>query len=187
MKPSFYIPSLILALIGLSACTSASTGPRPTIGSDNAPVVIEEYSDLQCPACGVVSPEVERIARDNPELVKLTFHHFPLTMHKDAFRAAQASECAYAQDKFWEFVDLAYQNQSNLTDAKFLELAETLALDKTVFQACLDSSDSQEPIRADLALGRSVGVSYTPSFYVNGKLIQYSGRESFEGYLKTLK
>jgi protein-disulfide isomerase len=187
MKSYFNLSILTFGLFALSACSSNTAGPRPSIGPDNAPVVVDEYSDLQCPACASVSPEVERIARDNPDLIKLTFHHFPLPQHESAFRAAQASECANEQGKFWEFADSAFQNQSNLTDSKFIEIAESLNLNKPQFQACLDSNISQAPVRADLSLGNSMGVSYTPSFFVNGKLIRYSGRETFEGYLRTLK
>jgi len=178
----------ILPLILLSACeTSGTNAPTASIGNAGAPVLIQEFSDFQCPACGTVSPEMESIARANLDKVRLEFHHFPLSQHENAFRAAIASECANIQGKFWEYGKLAFENQSNLTGDKLKEIATTIGLDTANFNKCLDDNQTSGRVREGLKLGSDLGVSYTPSFFVNGKLIQFTGREEFEGYLKTLK
>ncbi len=177
-----------LTLILLSACASGgTTAPTAAIGNSGAPVLIQEFSDFQCPACGIVSPQVEEIARANLDQVRLEFHHFPLSQHENAFRAAIASECANLQGKFWEYGQLAFQNQDNLTEDKLKEMASTIGLDTAQFDECLDSNQTSSRVRDDLALGSRLGVSYTPWFFVNGKLVQFTGKEAFEGYLKTLR
>lgn len=179
---------LALSLFLLSACASGGTAaPRATIGDVGSKVTIEEFSDFQCPACGLVSPQVEEIARANPEKIRLEFRHFPLSQHENAFIAAVAAECANLQGKFWEYGKLAFQNQENLTDKKLREMAQSLGLDMASFNTCLDGSQTASRVREDMKAGTDLGVSYTPSFYVNGKLIQYTTKESFEGYLKTLE
>ena len=176
------------SLVLLSACSTGGTNaPTAAIGNAGAPVMIQEFSDFQCPACGTVSPEMESIARANLDKVRLEFHHFPLSQHENAFRAAIASECANLQGKFCEYGKLAFENQSNLTEDKLKEMAQTIDLDTASFNKCLDGNQTSSRVRDDLKLGSDLGVSYTPSFFVNGKLIQFTGREEFEGYLKTLK
>lgn len=180
---------LILSMFALSACSSGDgvKTPRATIGNVGAPVQIEEFSDLQCPACAQVGPQVEQFARLNQERVFLSFHHFPLPQHANAFRAGVAAECANDQGKFWEYANLAFQNQTNLTVDKLKEMAQSLSLNTVTFGKCLDANQTSSRVRDDLADGNSRGVSYTPSFYINGKLIQFTGLEAFEGYVKSIK
>ena len=188
MKTLFRTLFAFLSLILLSACSSGGTNaPIAAIGNAGAPVLIQEFSDFQCPACGTVSPEMESIARANLDKVRLEFHHFPLTQHENAFRAAIASECANLQGKFWEYGKLAFENQTNLAEDKLKEIATTIGLNTTSFNKCLDDNQTSGRVREDLKLGADLGVSYTPSFFVNGKLIQFTGREGFEGYLNSLK
>jgi len=98
-----------------------------------------------------------------------------------------AAECANLQGKFWEYGKLAFENQKNLVDDKLKEIAKSLNLDTASFNACLDGNQTSGRVQNDLKLGADLGVSYTPSLYVNGKLVQFSGRQELEGYLKTLK
>lgn len=180
---------LILSLIALSACSSGDVvnTPRATIGNVGATVLIEEFSDLQCPACAQIGPQVEQFARENQGLVRLSFHHFPLSQHENAFRAGVAAECANDQGKFWEYSNMAYKNQTNLTDDKLKEMAKSLSLNTVTFDKCFNANQTASRVRDDLADGNSRGVSYTPSFYINGKLIQFTGLEAFEGYIKSIK
>ncbi|MBI5421892.1 thioredoxin domain-containing protein [Candidatus Peregrinibacteria bacterium] len=180
---------LVASLILLSACTpsDALKTPRATLGNVGSPVTLDLFSDFQCPACAQVSPQVEDFVRANPERARLTFHHFPLSQHENAFRAGVAAECANDQGKFWEYGDLAYQNHTNLTEEKLKEMARSLSLDTTAFAKCLDANQTADRVRADLNDGNERGVSYTPSIYVNGKLVQFTTREAFEGYVKSIK
>jgi len=178
----------VIALMSLSACESKGiAAPRAVIGNVGSKVVIEEFSDFQCPACGQVSPEMEQIARENPDLVRLEFRHFPLSQHENAFRAAVAAECANLQGKFWEFGGVEFNNQNSLTDDNLKMFAKSIGLDEVAFNACLDANQTATRVREDLKAGTDKGVSYTPSFYVNGKLIQFTTKEAFEGYINSLK
>jgi protein-disulfide isomerase len=175
-------------LLFLSSCDSNDiSAPRASIGDVGSKVVIEEFSDFQCPACGTVSPEVEKIARENPGLVRLEFHHFPLPYHENAFTAAVAAECANLQGKFWEMGDIMFNNQNSLTTSKLKEFAKSKGIDPVAFDPCLDGNLTAGRVREDLREAKDREVGYTPSFYVNGKLIQYTNKDEFVGYLKSLK
>lgn len=188
MKNLSKILFISLSLMSLSACgTKGVAAPRAVIGDVGSKVVIEEFSDFQCPACGQVSPQMEAIARANPSLVRLEFRHFPLSQHENAFNAAVAAECANLQGKFWEFGGIEFKNQNSLTTDNLKSFAKNLGLDAVAFDTCLDGSQTAGRVRDDLSLGQIRGVSYTPSFYVNGKLIQFTTEEAFEGYINSLK
>jgi protein-disulfide isomerase len=181
---------ITLSLILLSACGTAAkqvAAPMPTIGAAGSKVTIQEFSDFQCPACGEVSPQVEAIARANPGLVRLEFHHFPLSQHENAFNAAVAAECANLQGKFWEMGDIMFSNQHSLTVDKLKEYAKVIGVSSLTFDPCLDGQATSDRVREDLKKGADLGVSYTPSLFVNGKLVQFTTRDEFEGYVKSLK
>ncbi len=179
--------SLVLfAIFILTACDSDDTGPRASLGSPSAPILIEEFSDFECPACANIAPELEDLIKRNSDLVRLEFRHFPLPQHENAFRAAEASECALDQGKFWEFAGLAFRNKKNLIDDNLKSFATQLGLDETVFNECFDSNKKRSRIKSDIQDAMRRQLSYTPSLYVNGQLIKYSGPEEFEAYLKSL-
>lgn len=187
MKPfKLFLLALTSSLL-LTACANPErTGPRHSIGSASAPIVIQEFSDLQCPACASISPQVEKIVRDNPNIARFEYFHFPLTQHENAFKAAEASECAGDQDKFFEYIEIAFKNQRNLSEDALKSFAAKLSLDTDQFDECFDSGRKKEVVKADLLEGRKRGVNSTPSFYVDGTLVRWGGAEQFEAYLKTL-
>ena len=176
----------LFAIFILTACDSGDTGPRASLGSPDAPILIEEFSDFECPACARIAPELERLVSKNRDLVRLEFYHFPLPQHENAFRTAEAAECALDQGKFWEFAELAFGNQKNLIDDNLKSFAAQLGLDQAVFDECFDSNKKRSKIKSDISDALRRGLSYTPSIYVNGQLIKYSGPEEFEAYLKSL-
>ena len=175
-------------LLMLTACTpSTDDGPRVFLGSESATVLIEEFSDLQCPACAHASPLVEDLIRNNPDLAKFEYYHFPLPQHQWSFQAAEASECAGDQGKFFEYVDLAFKNQKNLTQDNLKSLAGQLGLNQAVFDECLKSRVKAGRVKADLLEGRKRGVDSTPSFYVNGEYVRFTNIDTFEGYLRGIQ
>lgn len=183
---------LLAAPILLGGCwpsndsASTITRSRPTLGQATAPILIEEFSDLQCPACRGISGQVEEVVRNNPGLAKMHYYHFPLPQHKYAFIAAEASECAADQDKFWEYIDLVFEKQSDLNEELLYTIAQDLNLDQTSFQNCLANHEKKDYVTSDLKLGRAKGVNATPTLYVNGEKAQFSDPDSFEAYLKSL-
>jgi len=179
---------LPIAFLLLSACTdgpSADTSPR-TLGNSNAKVTVQEFSDPECPACGIISPQVEQLVRENPDLVRLEYFHFPLSYHKNAFIAAEASECAGDQGMFFEYLDTIFANQPSLSEDYLNSVADSLSLDRTKFNACMDNHDNKAKILSHMAEGKRRGLPGTPTFYVDGQQVQWSGVETFKSYLESL-
>ncbi|MEM7799540.1 MAG: thioredoxin domain-containing protein, partial [Chloroflexota bacterium] len=148
------------------------------IGDLNAPVVIEEYSDFQCPFCSRFSSNTFPGLLDGPiangEAV-LIFYDFPLNFHTEAAAAANAARCAGEQDPvaYWEMHDLLFEEVGawsiNDPSSVFVELAVTLALDVEAFELCVDEFRYEEAINADLLAGQSQGITGTPTFLINGQ------------------
>ncbi len=177
----------LLSLFILTACTPADTSPPARLGKASAPVLIEEFSDFECPACAIIGPQLEELVLRNPDVARLEFHHYPLSYHKYAFTAAEAAECANEQGKFWEFAKLNFSNQKNLTNDSLKSYAKQLKLDETAFNECFDGHKKRAKIKADIAEGSRRQLSGTPSIYVNGKEVKWSGVEAFEAYVRGLK
>lgn len=145
-------------------------------GASNAAVIITEFSDLQCPACKFHEPTLRAVLENNKETVALRYKHFPLMGHKYAVNAAVAAEAAGIQDKFWEMHDLLFEKQeewsaANPPEPKFLEYARSLGLDTDKFQEDLKDSKIKEKINQQRNEGIKLGVSSTPTFFINGKFM----------------
>ncbi len=186
MKTLLKLFTLTVALTALSACTPTDTAPPALLGSPDAPILIEEFSDFECPACAQVSPQLEDVVKRNADKVRMEYHHYPLPYHKYAFKAAEASECANDQDKFWEYSAALFRNQKNLTQDNLIKLATNLKLDEATFTECLNSGKKAGDVKSDLYEGRRRQVSYTPSIFVNGEIVKFTTPEQFEGFLNSL-
>lgn len=181
--------SLVLSLLSLfllAACGAPVDSTPAMLGQADAKVLIEEFSDPQCPACASISPQVEQFVRDNPTLAYMKYYHFPLTYHEYAFLSAQAIECARDQDKFWEFLDNIFATQAQLNEDHLYNVADGLGLDRTAFDACLDNGEKKGIVYAHMAEGAKRRVNATPSLYINGQLIQWSGAETLKAYIESL-
>jgi len=111
--------------------------------------------------------------------VRWVYKHFPLDqLHPVARKAAEASECAAEQDKFWEYADLLYENQSDITTAGLSDMAQQLGLDTAVFDSCLDSGKYAGKVEADYQEGIQAGVRGTPGNFINGQVL--AGAQPFE-------
>ncbi len=177
----WYIVAIVLVL-GIAVTAFMLTRPRPTgyavlpssehvRGSDTAKVTITEFSDFQCPYCGNAQPVLEEILKNYQGKVKLVYKHFPLQFHQYAEKAAEASECAADQGKFWEYHDLLFGNQDSLTKSDLKNYAEQIGLDMDKFNSCLDSGIMAERVKNDLNEGIKLGVSGTPAFFINGQKV----------------
>jgi len=140
-------------------------------GSVNAKVTIIEYSDFQCPFCGRAAPTVKQVLAAYPNDVKLVYRHFPLPSHSQAQKAAEASECAAQQGNFWEYHDKLFENQDALYVPMLKDYASQIGLNTTDFNLCLDSGAMYDKVQANKKEGEAAGVTGTPAFFVNGKLI----------------
>jgi protein-disulfide isomerase len=144
----------------------AATGPAR--GPGDAKVTIVEFSDFQCPYCGAAFGTVEQLMTQYAGKVKLVFRQFPLPIHPQAEKAAEASLCAADQGKFWEFHDLLFKNQKKLDASDLKTYAASAGLDGAKFSQCLDSGDKKKQVDADLEAGQAAGVNGTPAFFING-------------------
>jgi protein-disulfide isomerase len=152
----------------------------PVYGPDTAPITIIEFSDFECPYCRKWHLEVwPRLQEAYPDEIRLVYRDFPLTnIHPNATPAASAANCAYEQGRYWEFNELLFSGENNLNTAGYLAYAEDLDLDMDSFNECLESGRHIAEINADFEYAANLGVSSTPTFFVNG--IPVVGAQPFE-------
>jgi protein-disulfide isomerase len=155
-----------------------ATDDQPTRGVASAPVTIVEFTDFQCPTCASQQPILERIVNEYGERVRLVVRDYPLVMHANARKAAEAAEAARAQGKYWEYVALLFANQNALEVPKLKEYATRAGLDRAKFDAMLDSGQFADKVSRDVSDGSVIGVSGTPSIFVNGRPLN---DRSYEG------
>src|SRR5216684_1473713 len=156
--------------------SAAPTKPNVKVSS---PVVLEEYGDYQCPPCGLLYPELKNIEHEYGNQVQIVFHHFPLAkIHKNALVAAHAAEAARNQKKFWEMHDRLYRNQSAWADTAdprpiFVSYARELGLNVEQFRSDMESNQVDQRISADIQRGASLGVTGTPTVFLDTHLLRY--------------
>lgn len=201
MKP-FYIGLAVVAIVGVVIVARQVMGGGGTaarepvevmidpaelsrvqgisIGSPQAPVVIYEFADFQCPGCGTFATFTAPLIKERlveTGQVRFVYYDFPLPQHRHAFLAARAARCANAQDRFWDYHDVLFARQSTwsaMSDAVdyFADLADDIGLDEGSFESCLRSDRYQEEVSRSLRLGQTLGVQSTPSLFVNMKRLQ---------------
>lgn len=163
---------------------SIATDDQPAKGSPNALVTIVEFTDFECPSCAQQHPVLERIVSEFGDRIRLVVRDFPLSQHANAHKAAEAAEAAREQGKYWEYVSVLFRNQSALGVDKLKQYASEIGLDRTRFDAALNSGKFAEKIQRDLLDGRRLGVNGTPTFFVNGKRVS---DRSYEGLKATIE
>jgi protein-disulfide isomerase len=147
-------------------------------GSPQAQVTLIEYADFQCPACAFYASQTGRLLDDYPDEVRLVFRHFPLvSIHANGTDAAKAAEAAGIQGKFWEMHDLLFENQSEWESEGspkelFADYAEGLGLDRDRFLEDFDSTGVEESVNASFAEAGRLGLTSTPSLFINGEKIR---------------
>jgi protein-disulfide isomerase len=148
-----------------------AVGPRDHFrGSPDAPVILVEYGDYECPACGQAHPVVESLLAQAGGTVTLVFRNFPLTtVHPHAQLAAEAAEAAGAQNRFWDMHDTLFENQHALDADSLLEYAASLDLDVDAFANDLTTRRFADRVREDFLSGVRSGVNGTPTFFINGE------------------
>jgi protein-disulfide isomerase len=177
---------VLVGIVGLVAFVNGSSGPN----ADDIPerlvqensrkhgtgdVQLVEFGDYQCPACAQAHPIVKKLTKEYEGKVTFVFRNFPLRqIHSNATPAAEAAEAAGEQGKFWEMHDMLYENQQNwslLPDPTsiFVQYATELKLDTDKFKKDMTADATDERIQQDQSDGYAVGVSGTPTFFVNGK------------------
>ena len=146
-----------------------ATDDQPAKGSPTASVTVVEFTDYQCPSCAAAQPTLEKLIAEYGDRVRFVVRDFPLNMHPDARKAAEAAEAAREQGKYWEYTALLYRNQSSLQVDQLKQYATAVGLDRAKFDAALDSGRFAEKVERDLIDGQKFGVGGTPTFFVNGR------------------
>lgn len=142
----------------------------PTKGPSNAPVVIAEWADFECPACASARTLVDELVKRYPNDVRVVFKHFPLSMHPNAEKAARAAVAAQRQGKFWELHGALFDNQDKLDPAKIEQLAKGVGLEMPRFAQDRDSESTADFVARDRKQGEALELKSTPSLFINGRL-----------------
>ena len=161
-----------------------------SVGDPNAPVTIDVFEDFQCPACKSFTENTEPLVIQNlvaSGQARYVFHNYPFLdgngagSSGESDQAANASMCASEQDKFWEMHTALYvnwngENQGAFNNRRLQAIAESIGLDMDSFNSCFSSNKYESEIQADFDLGQDMGVSGTPTVFVNGNRVGAPGR-----------
>jgi protein-disulfide isomerase len=146
-------------------------------GKLDSAVTVLEYSDFQCPACGLYAPIVEKLMAEYADRVRFVYRHFPIySKHPNAEMAARAAEAAGQQSKFFEYAEILFGKQKEWSDIqdprdKFKEYASSLGLKVDEFEKYMNSNESRSTVTKDYQGGVKAGINGTPTFFLNGASI----------------
>lgn len=161
----------------------------PAKGPATSPVTIVEFSDLQCPHCKEGQPTLDQLLAAEPT-AHFVFQNFPLPMHNWAMKGAAYVDCIgrTSNDAVWKFIQKAYESQSDITEAnadeKLMAIADASGAKGSEVATCAAKPDTRARIDASMALGKAVGVSGTPTLFINGRKVGLGGAPL--DYLKNL-
>lgn len=161
-----------------------------SVGDPNAPVTIDVFEDFQCPACQFFTESIETLVIENlvaTGKARYVFHNYSFLdgngagSSGESDQAANASMCANEQGKFWEMHSIMYanlngENQGTFSDRRLQAMAESIGLDMDAFNACFNANKYEDEIQADFDLGEEMGVTGTPTVFVNGARVGEPGK-----------
>ena len=150
----------------------------PVKGNPEADVKLVEFADFQCPHCRMVVPIMDEVSKKYGDKIAFYYKHFPLPSHPQAMLAAQASEAAHRQGKFWPMHAMIFENQESLSKAKLRSFAQELGLNMDKFNKDFESSEVATHVTQQRAEGETAQIDGTPSLFINGK--RYMGEKSVE-------
>ena len=149
----------------------------PSHGPADAAVTIVEFGDLECPACKAAQPNLTKLMEEEPK-ARLIFQNFPLeTIHKWAMLGATYVDCLGREnnDALWKFISTVYEHQGEITpenaDAKLKEYAKEAGANPDSVAACAAKPETEKRVRESMALGEQLGVTSTPTFFINGRKV----------------
>ncbi len=170
MKKAF----LLLSVVLVSCAGGDVQTQRPPRGNPNAVVVVEEFADLQCPACRAAHPTIVKpLLEKYGQQIRFEFEHFPIRqIHRFALDLGEMAECAADQGKFWEYVDKVYEEQPELDEDMLLTWAKEVGVNTDTVEKCWKSHAKRKIVLAGYKDGRDRGVAGTPTFFVNGERVE---------------
>ena len=191
-------PSIQRALAPVGEIVSITPVPRPqaddnTAGDPNAPVVIEEFSDFQCPYCKYFSEQTEPLVMENyvqTGKVYFIYRSMGEWIGSESVDAAEAAYCAGEQNKFWEYHDMLFanwqgENVGSFTPKRLQAFGENLGLDMDAFDACLKAGEQKDRVFQDRVAGENYNVTGTPAFIINGQLAKVNP-QSYESFQQAI-
>lgn len=148
-------------------------GDAPYTGRVDAKVTLVEYSDFQCPYCAKGSDIIHDLQKKYGDKLKIVFKNYPLPFHNHAKVAAEAGLCANEQNTkyFWKLHDYMFKNQDKLDQDNLVKAGAEIGLNKDQFEKCITSHKYQQKVEESVAEGQEIGVKSTPTFFINGQLI----------------
>src|SRR4030095_8024184 len=162
---------------------SISVDDYPARGDVNAPVTIVEFTDFQCPSCAAMQPILDEVVKSYGTKVRLVVRDFPLAMHANSRKAAEAANAANAQGKFFEYTALLLKRQNALDVPSLKKYASELGLDRARFDAALDGGKYAAEVKHDIADGELYGVDSTPAIFVNGTALREMSIEALRALI----
>jgi protein-disulfide isomerase len=169
-----------LQIAELNYSCEIDTSESPFKGAADAPVVIVEFTDFQCPYCAKLGDIFKELLKRYPGKLKIVYKSFPLSSHKYAWKAAAAAMAAHEKGQFWPFHDRLFENHDQLNDAKLQEIRKAFGFDTPEFEKLMKSSKVRIKIAEDKKEGKAIGVVGTPTVFVNGKLLKNKRLEGFK-------
>lgn len=157
-----------------------SVDDDPSRGVANAPVTIVEFTDFQCPACASMHPVIEEALKTYGNKIRLVIRDYPLNVHAQARKAAEAANAAHAQGKFFEYASLLFKRQSSLDVASLKKYATEIGLNRARFDAELDGGKYAPEVKHDIDEGDVYGVESTPTIFVNGVALRVFSSEGLK-------
>jgi protein-disulfide isomerase len=155
-------------------------------GPATASVTLVEYGDYECPYCGMAHPIIEQVLAQAKDLVRFAYRHFPLSqMHPHAEHAAEVTEAAGAQGKFWAMHHTLLEHQRALDDAHLLLYAERIGLNLEQFTDELRHQVHAGRVREDFVSGVRSGVNGTPTFFING--VRHDGPFDYDALMAAIE
>jgi len=149
-------------------------------GPADAPVIVTEFSDFQCPFCSQAAGLLDQVVKDYPKDVKFVYKQFPLiSIHPFAMDASKAALAAGKQGKFWEMHDQLFANNRALQKEKLSDYAKAIGIDVAKFEADMNSPDVQAQIQDEMKQAANAQVTGTPTIFVNGKRLMNRSPEGF--------
>ncbi len=166
----------------------APTKDNPVRGGKNAKIVIQVFSDFECPFCGRVEPTLDALLEKYGDKVQIVWRHMPLHFHKHAMLAAEASVEVFKQkgnDGFWKFHDILFKNKKKLERKDLESYAEQVGVDMAKFRAALDNHTHKKFVEKEVAIGKKAGIRGTPACVINGYFL--SGAQPINKFEKMIK
>jgi len=180
MRDELFAEAGVVILLKPPRAVVAITEGTPSRGPASAPIVLVEYTDYQCPYCSRAQPTIDAVMERYDGQIRHVFKNLPLPMHQQAQLAGEAALCAQDQDKFWEFHDWLFQNQRTMNRESMIAEAGELGMNVDLFTACISDGTYQERVDADMKEARGFGITGTPGFMINGRVL--TGAQPLEAF-----